>query len=113
MDDVRQIKFIPTVTLRGMTILSDMVIHFDVSRKKSIKAIEKAMLEDQKVFLVTQIDIDENEPQMDGLYKVGCIALIKQVIKLPNHILRVLVEGEGRGELGAFAKEEEYILSEV
>ena len=113
MDDFKQVKLIPTVTLRGMTILPDMVIHFDVSRKKSIKAVEKAMLEDQKVFLVTQIDVDNNEPDLEDLYKIGCIASVKQVIKLPNNILRVLVEGEGRGELETIASKEEYILSEV
>lgn len=113
MDDFKQIKLMPTVTLRGMTILPDMVIHFDVSRKRSIKAVEKAMLEDQRIFLVTQIDVDDNEPDMEGLYKIGCIASVKQVIKLPNNILRVLVEGEGRGQLEAIIEEEEYILSEV
>lgn len=113
MDDFKQIKLMPTVTLRGMTILPDMVIHFDVSRKRSIKAVEKAMLEDQRIFLVTQIDVDDNEPDMEGLYKIGCIASVKQVIKLPNNILRVLVEGEGRGQLVAIIEEEEYILSEV
>lgn len=113
MDDFKQIKLMPTVTLRGMTILPDMVIHFDVSRKRSIKAVEKAMLDDQKIFLVTQMDVDENEPDMEGLYRIGCIASVKQVIKLPNNILRVLVEGEGRGELEDIASQEEYILSEV
>lgn len=113
MDDFKKIKLMPTVTLRGMTILPDMVIHFDVSRKRSIKAVEKAMLEDQRIFLVTQIDVDDNEPDMEGLYKIGCIASVKQVIKLPNNILRVLVEGEGRGQLEAIIEEEEYILSEV
>lgn len=92
-------KLMPAVALRGMTILPDMVIHFDVSRKKSIKAIEKAMLGDQKIFLITQIDVDDEEPSEEGLYKIGCIANIKQVIKLPNNILRVLVEGLCRGEL--------------
>lgn len=113
MGDFKQIKLMPTVTLRGMTILPDMVIHFDVSRKKSIKAVEKAMLDDQRIFLVTQIDVDDNEPNMEGLYRIGCIASVKQVIKLPNNILRVLVEGEERGQLESIAEEEEYILSEV
>jgi ATP-dependent Lon protease len=113
MGDFAQLKIMPTVTLRGMTILPDMVIHFDVSRKKSIKAIEKAMLEDQKIFLVTQIDVNENKPDIDDLYKIGCIAVIKQVIKLPNNILRVLVEGEARGQLNAFLGNEEYITAEI
>lgn len=113
MGDLKQEILMPTVTLRGMTILPDMVIHFDVSRKKSIKAVEKAMLEDQKIFLVTQIDSDVVEPELADLYKIGCIASIKQVIKLPNNILRVLVEGEGRGKLNGLAFTEEYILANV
>ncbi|PXV89098.1 ATP-dependent Lon protease [Lachnotalea glycerini] len=113
MSDLEQVKLMPTVTLRGMSILPDMVIHFDVSRKKSIKAVEKAMLGDQKIFLVTQIDVNENEPEMEDLYDIGCIAIIKQVIKLPNNILRVLVEGEGRGQLIEVVEEEEYIIAKV
>ncbi|RDY30511.1 endopeptidase La [Lachnotalea glycerini] len=113
MSDLEQVKLMPTVTLRGMSILPDMVIHFDVSRKKSIKAVEKAMLGDQKIFLVTQIDVNENEPEMEDLYNIGCIAIIKQVIKLPNNILRVLVEGEGRGQLIEVVEEEEYIIAKV
>lgn len=113
MGDLEQVKLMPTVALRGMTILPNMVIHFDVSRKKSIKAIEKAMLGDQKIFLVAQIDMNESEPELEGLFKVGCIAAIKQVIKLPNNILRVLVEGESRGQLNAIVEDEECIMCDV
>jgi ATP-dependent Lon protease len=113
MGDLEQIKLMPAVALRGMTILPNMVIHFDVSRKKSIKAIEKAMLGDQKIFLVAQIDMNESEPELEGLYKVGCIAVIKQVIKLPNNILRVLVEGENRGQLTALIEDEECIMCQI
>lgn len=107
------IKILPAVALRGMTILPKMVVHFDVSRKKSIKAIEKAMMMDQTIFLITQKDYEESDPQIEDLYKIGTIASIKQVIKLPGNILRVLVEGNRRAELGHFERTEEYLEAEV
>ena len=92
-------KKIPAVALRGMTILPGMVAHFDVSRIKSIKAIENAMVEDQRVFLVTQRNINKEDPAEEDLYSVGVLAVIKQVIKLQNNVVRVLIEGEQRGQL--------------
>jgi ATP-dependent Lon protease len=97
---------IPAVALRGMTILPGMVAHFDVSRNKSIKAIENAMVEDQMVFLVTQKNINIEDPTVDDLYSVGVLAVIKQVIKLQNNVVRVLIEGEKRGYLVNLASEE-------
>ena len=91
-------KVLPAVALRGMTILPGMVVHFDVSRERSIKAIERAMLQDEKVFLVTQKDPDAEEPTGEDLYNIGLVAVIKQVIKLPNNILRILVEGQDRAK---------------
>lgn len=102
---------IPAVALRGLTILPDMIIHFDLSRAKSIMAVEKAMVGDQKLFLVTQKEPDEKEPGFSAVYKVGTIATIKQVTKLPGGIVRVLVEGNYRAELVAFDEEEETFLS--
>ncbi|MFA9379114.1 MAG: endopeptidase La [Lachnotalea sp.] len=113
MSGLEKVQLMPAVALRGMTILPDMVIHFDVSRKKSIKAIEKAMLGDQKIFLVTQIDLNENEPDIDGLNKIGCIVTIKQVTKLQNNILRVLVEGESRGQLNAIVEDDDCIITDM
>lgn len=92
-------RILPAIALRGMTILPDMIVHFDISRKKSIQAIEKAMLDDQQIFLVTQMNPDELEPEQKDLYSVGTIAFVKQVIKLPNSILRILVEGIERAKL--------------
>lgn len=92
-------KRIPAVALRGMTILPGMVAHFDVSRNKSIRAIENAMVEDQMVFLVTQKNINKEEPMEEDLYSVGVLAVIKQVIKLQNNVVRVLIEGEQRARL--------------
>ncbi len=97
---------IPAVALRGMTILPGMVAHFDVSRIKSIKAIENAMVEDQRVFLVTQRNINKEDPAAEDLYSVGVLAVIKQVIKLQNNVVRVLIEGEQRGELANLYVEE-------
>ena len=94
------------MALRGMTILPGMVAHFDVSRNKSIKAIENAMVEDQMVFLVTQKNINIEDPTVDDLYSVGVLAVIKQVIKLQNNVVRVLIEGEKRGYLVNLASEE-------
>ena len=90
---------VPAVALRGMTILPGIVAHFDVSRERSVKAIETAMMEDQTVFLITQKNIDKEEPEQTDLYTTGILAVIKQVIKLQNNVVRVLIEGEQRGRL--------------
>lgn len=105
---------IPAVALRGLTILPDMIIHFDLSRDKSILAVEKAMMNDQKLFLVTQENPDEKEPGFSSVYKVGTVATVKQVTKLPNNIIRVLVEGNYRAGLIAFDEEESgYLCAEI
>lgn len=87
------ISILPAIALRGTTILPEMIVHFDVSRERSIKAIEAAMLHDQKIFLVTQKDPEMESPKLSDLYQVGTVAYIKQVVKLPQDLLRVLVEG--------------------
>ena len=92
-------QVMPAVALRGITILPDMIVHFDVSRKKSIRAIEEAMTKDQRIFLITQKDPKVEEPSEDDLYKIGTVAMIKQVAKAPKDMLRVLVEGMERAEL--------------
>lgn len=97
---------IPAVALRGMTILPGMVAHFDVSRNKSIRAVENAMVEDQMIFLVTQKNINKEDPVAEDLYEVGVLAVIKQVIKLQNNVVRVLIEGEQRARLVNLAVEE-------
>ena len=93
----RAIKSLPMVALRGMTVMPEMVTHFDVSRERSIEAIEEAMQEEgQKIFLTAQRDIEVEEPTAEDLYQVGTIAAIRQVIKLPRNLLRVLISGEER-----------------
>lgn len=104
---------LPAIALRGTTILPGMIVHFDVSRERSVKAIEAAMLHDQKIFLVTQIDPEVESPDLAGVYHVGTIAYIKQVVKLPQKLLRVLVEGTGRATLVKFEQEFPFIRSEI
>lgn len=107
------IKKLPAVALRGTTILPDMIVHFDVSRSKSARAVEEAMLQDQKLFLVGQKDQELEDPVQDDLYTIGTIASIKQVVKLPKNLLRVLVEGEQRAELINLTEEEGFLNAEV
>lgn len=103
----------PVVALRGMVILPGMIAHFDVSREKSMKAVEVCMMDSQKIFLVTQRDVEQEEPSVDDLYKIGIIAEVKQVIKLQNNIVRILVEGKERAELSSFVDTQEYLLAEI
>ncbi len=107
------IKLMPAIALRGTTILPDMIVHFDVSRKKSVKAIEEAMTENQRIFLITQRDPQIEDPGIDDLYKVGTIAVIKQVVKMPKDMLRVLVEGMERAELINLTENLEYLEAET
>lgn len=90
---------IPAVALRGMTILPEMITHFDVSRPRSVKAVEKALTQEQKLFIVTQRDPETENPKQDDLFSMGTVAEVKQIVKMPHNILRVLVEGKVRAEL--------------
>ena len=107
------IKNIPAVALRGMTILPAMIVHFDISRKKSIKAVEQAMLKEQRLFVVAQRSVETEDPVMEDLYRVGTIVEIKQVVKMPKNILRVLAEGVQRGELTDLMEEEGFLEADV
>lgn len=93
------IRVMPAIALRGTTILPDMIVHFDINRPKSIKAVEAAMTQNQKIFLITQKDPQVENPVEGDLYRIGTIARIKQVVKMPKDVLRVLVEGVERAEL--------------
>ena len=103
------IQHLPAIALRGTTILPDMIVHFDVSREKSIKAIEKAMVQDQRVFLITQRDPQTEEPSQEDLYTVGTIGEIKQLVKNRKN----MVEGKQRAELVRFDSEDVYLEAEV
>ena len=107
------IIMLPAIALRGTTILPDMIVHFDISRVKSVKAVEEAMLHDQRIFLVTQKDVETEDPAQDDVYKIGTVAEIKQVVKLPKGLLRVLVEGLERAELLGFEPREDMLEAEV
>ena len=107
------IQYLPVIALRGTTILPDMIVHFDVSRKKSVKALEKAMVEDQRVFLITQKAPQTEDPGQEDLYKIGTIAVIKQLVKTKNGIIQVLVEGRERGELLHLDEEGPYLEAEI
>lgn len=107
------ISILPAIALRGTTILPEMIVHFDVSRERSIHAIEAAMMKDQQIFLVTQKDPEMETPGILDLYQIGTVAYIKQVIKLPQNLLRVLVEGKKRAELIEFVQDEPFIEAQI
>ncbi|MDE7331032.1 MAG: endopeptidase La [Lachnospiraceae bacterium] len=99
IEETGQILTMPVIPMRGMTILPDIVIHFDLNREKSIQALEMAMVKGGKLFLVTQKDGSEDDPGEEGLYSMGTISTVRQITKLPNQIIRVLAEGNSRGIL--------------
>lgn len=110
----KEVKSLPMVALRGMTVLPEMVTHFDVSRERSIQAIEEAMQEEgQKVFLTAQKDIEDEEPGMEDLQQIGTIASIRQVIKLPRNLLRVLISGEKRAVINTIEFTDPYMRANV
>lgn len=104
---------LPAVTLRGLTILPGMVIHFDLSRNASIASVEQAMLGDQRLVTVTQRNADEEAPGLEGIYPVGTLVLIRQVSKLPGQILRVLVEGLSRVRINGISWADAGIVTRV
>lgn len=104
---------LPTIALRGMTVLPDMVIHFDINRKKSIHAVEKAMQTNETIFLLTQKDIDTSNPVQDDLYSVGTVAKVKELIKLPKGIVRVLVAGKYKGMVNTVSESDGMLISDI
>lgn len=108
-----KILTIPAVALRGMTILPGIVAHFDISRDKSLRAVEEAMKGDQKLFIVTQKDTEKEDPQGEDLYEVGLLAVVRQVVKLQKNIMRVLIEGIGRAETYEYMQTDDYMQARV
>lgn len=104
---------LPMVPLRGLTIMPEMIVHFDVSRESSIAAVQEAMSEEQKIFLVSQKSIETEKPTQEDVFEIGTIATVKQIMKLPKQILRVLVEGEVRGRLINMSDDAPYLQAEV
>lgn len=109
----RETMSLPMVALRGIAVLPEMVRHFDVSREKSLKAIEEAMEGNQKIFLSAQRDIEAEDPKMADVYQVGCVATIRQIVKLPKKINRVLVSGDTRACINTIEFEEPYLRANV
>ena len=104
---------LPMVPLRGLTIMPGMIVHFDVSRESSIQAVQEAMAEEQKIFLVSQKSIETEKPMQEDVFEIGTIATVKQIMKLPKQIMRVLVEGEVRGRLINMSDDAPYLQAEV
>ena len=103
----------PAVALRGLTILPGMIAHFDVSRERSLRAVEEAMEQDQKIYLVTQRNVDSEDPTQEDLYQMGIVADIKQVVRLQNDVVRILVDGISRAALLGFTGSEKYLEAEI
>lgn len=106
-------KKLPVIALRGMTVMPRMVIHFDISRTKSIKAAEYAMDTEQMIFLTAQKSTQTEDPGLDDIYEVGVITSVNQLAKLPKHILRVLVSGEQRARIVKMNQTEPFMEAEV
>lgn len=109
----KPLENLPAVALRGTAVLPGMVVHFDLSREKSVNSVERAMLADQRVFLVAQKNTEVEEPELEDVYPVGTIALVKQVLKLPKNVLRILVEGISRGGISRLDSSQPYMEAEV
>lgn len=108
-----QIMNMPAVALRGLTILPGMIAHFDISRGRSLRAVEEAMEQDQKIYLVTQRNVDSEDPTQEDLYQMGIVADIKQVVRLQNDVVRILVDGISRAALLGFTGNEKYLEAEI
>lgn len=108
-----EILHLPMVALRGMTVMPGKTVHFDISRERSIQAVQEAMTGNQRIFLTAQKKIETDEPKMEDVYEVGTIAVIQQIAKLPRQIMRVMVTGETRGILKQIEEEDPYLLAEA
>ena len=104
---------LPVLALRGLNVFPKMLVHFDVGRDRSIRAVDEAMKHDQEVFLVTQKDISADDPDASGLYEIGTVSHIRQVLKLPGNTVRILVEGERRGRVSAWEENADYLCGRV
>lgn len=111
MEDITIVM--PAIALRGMSIMPGMIAHFDISRDRSLKAVEESMQAEQKIFLVTQRDVDVEEPMQSDLYEMGIVAEIKQVVKLQNDVVRILIDGKSRAKLVGFTRCEDFLEAEI
>ena len=113
MNDKRAVTCLPILPLRGLCVFPGMVTHFDVGRKKSVLAVEEALRENQRIFLVAQKDVQTDDPKMRDLYDIGTIAEIKQILRMPGENMRILVEGCVRAELIDVVQSEPYLFGRV
>lgn len=115
MNDELKIKdvVLPVMSLRGLVLFPDMMLHFDIGRKKSILALNEAMGDNQTVFFVTQRDLKVDEPKKEQLYSVGVVAKVKQVLRQPGNVVRVLVEGKYRAKIKKMLYEEPFLMAEI
>ena len=104
---------LPTIALRGLAVLPEMIQHFDISREMSVSAVEHAMVGEQKVFLVTQRDPEKEDVKIEDLYQIGTIAKIKQLVKMPGGLIRVMVEGLDRAEMVGLQDDGPYLKADV
>src|SRR6056297_4121673 len=114
MDEIKKnLIELPMIPLRGLTVFPNMVLHFDIGREKSIKALEEAMMMDQKIFLSSQMEVEVDLPTGSDFYKVGTVSKIKQMLKLPGDAIRVLVEGVDRGKIIEIIEETPFFRVEI
>ena len=113
MSKPKSVERLPILPLRGLMVFPHMVLHFDVGRKRSLAALERALVDDSRVFLVTQHDAGEDDPEQEDLFSIGTISHVKQVLKLPGDNIRVLVEGVRRAKLSAVVEDGECLIGEV
>jgi len=113
MNEILMSQRLPVLALRGLNVFPNMTIHFDVGRKKSIRAVEEAMRGNQEIFLVTQKDIQVDDPKQDELYTIGTVSVVKQVLRLPGDTIRILVEGKYRATLTECIQMEPYLFGRV
>ena len=103
----------PVVALRGLVVLPKMLVHFDISRERSVAAVRQAMVQNQKVLLVMQKNENNEEPGQEDLYRYGTVCTVKQLMRMPNQVIRTLVEGEERAELQVLTQEDPYLEAEA
>ena len=107
------LKELPAVILRGSVLLPGVVSHFDISTQRSIHAVEAAMNDDNHIFLVTQKDMQTEHAKQEDVYTIGVVAEIKQIVKMQNHVVRVIVESKQKAELAYFIEKEEFLKAQV
>ena len=114
MNEILLSQRLPVLALRGLNVFPGMTIHFDVGRKKSVRAVEEAMHNHgQEIFLVTQRDVQDDDPDLSGLYAIGTVSVVKQILKLPGETIRILVQGKYRARITECIQSEPYLFGRV